>query len=100
MLPTDTTSAPSVPHTSAIDATKQYVRPRMRSASECQTQTAYPDGGFGAVVNAVTRIGLSRNAAVRQSEQQLNPGGICVSRAALDQMRDIYYGFPTRRAAR
>jgi hypothetical protein len=42
----------------------------------------------------------SRNAAVRHSEQQLNPGGICVSRAALDQMRDIYYGFPTRRAAR
>src|SRR4029077_19261285 len=42
----------------------------------------------------------SRNAAVRQSEQQLNPDGICVSRAALDQVRDIYYGLCRSTACR
>jgi hypothetical protein len=103
------------PDRSAFGAFGQYVRPRMRGASECQTQTAFPDAGFGAVVwlfagqrdNRPRRagswpprraapkgatlwgsIGLlmsntrplgsdqSRNAAPRQSEQQLNPGGI------------------------
>jgi hypothetical protein len=122
------------PDRSAFGAFGQYVRPRMRGASKCQTQTAFPDAGFGAVVwlfagqrdnrprragswrpcrpaqkprlVGVASIGLlmsntrslgsdeSRNAAVRQSEQQMNPGGICVSRAALDQVRAFRHGVP------